>query len=116
MNHLQILNDATHRAHASGYVEEDHSDWKPSNNHGHGQTYGPPQAAAAWPSTPINVAYKVNHEETPKWHGPEHHPVLDHNGVPVDTHEVQHARKAHLAVLAAESAKHAGWEGAQKKW
>ncbi|XP_055614746.1 pupal cuticle protein-like [Toxorhynchites rutilus septentrionalis] len=32
------------------------------------------------------------------WHGPQHIPVI-HNGVPVETPEVQHARAVHLAAL-----------------
>ncbi|XP_021695066.1 cuticle protein 2 [Aedes aegypti] len=42
------------------------------------------------------------------WHGPQHIPVI-HNGVPVETPEVQHAKAAHLAALhAAGSGAHWG--------
>lgn len=38
---------------------------------------------------------------SPAYYYPQHHiPVLDHNGVPIDTPEVQAARKQHLAAVA----------------
>ncbi|XP_055615365.1 pupal cuticle protein-like [Toxorhynchites rutilus septentrionalis] len=43
------------------------------------------------------------------WHGPQHIPVI-HNGVPVDTPEVQHAKASHLAALASAGAG-AHWGG-----
>ncbi|XP_044758197.1 uncharacterized protein LOC123316274 [Coccinella septempunctata] len=108
--HEQALHQAAALAHASGNGEEDHSAWKEEQGH---QVYGPPQSAG-WPSAPVHTSYKVNHEHIQKWHGPEHMPVLDHSGVPIDTPEVQHARKAHLAALAAESEKHKGWQPEQQ--
>ncbi|KAL3273254.1 hypothetical protein HHI36_014708 [Cryptolaemus montrouzieri] len=120
--HHEALSQAAARAHAAGSDEEDNSwnesdepeAWSGSADQGT-QAYGPPKSAG-WPSTPTNIAYKVHHDHIQKWHGPQHMPVLDHNGVPIDTPEVQHARKEHLAALAAESLKHKGWEGVQKKW
>ncbi|XP_045476115.1 uncharacterized protein LOC123681845 [Harmonia axyridis] len=109
--HQQALTQAAALAHSSGHGEEDHSAWKEEKGH---DVYGPPQSAG-WPSTPVHTSYNVHHDETQKWHGPEHMPVLDHNGVPIDTPEVQHARKAHLAALAAESEKHKGWQP-EPKW
>ncbi|XP_044730126.1 uncharacterized transmembrane protein DDB_G0289901-like [Chrysoperla carnea] len=38
-------------------------------------------------------------------------PKIGHNGVPIDTPEVQHARAAHLAALSQAQASHAGWAG-----
>ncbi|KAK9887751.1 hypothetical protein WA026_000065 [Henosepilachna vigintioctopunctata] len=104
LNHLKALNDAASKAHAAGYVEE-HNSWNGDNGaYNHGQS-------ADWSSSPVNADY---HEK--KWNGPIHIPVLDHNGVPVEPHEVQHARQEHLSALAAESSKHAGWNGVHQKW
>lgn len=44
-----------------------------------------------------NVNYIVQHDsDGQKYHGPLHVPILDKNGVPIDTPEVQEARRQHL--------------------
>lgn len=59
---------------------------------------------------PAQDHYEGHHEEAKSygaWHGPQHVPVI-HNGVPVETPEVQHAKAAHLNALASAGA-HSGY-------
>ncbi|XP_021695063.1 histidine-rich protein PFHRP-II-like [Aedes aegypti] len=49
------------------------------------------------------VAHAPAHHGAGAWHGPQHVPVI-HNGVPVETPEVQHAKAAHLNALASAGA------------
>ncbi|XP_053697486.1 pupal cuticle protein-like [Sabethes cyaneus] len=64
-----------------------------------------PAPVPAWHGAPAAPAW----HGAGAWHGPQHIPVI-HNGVPVETPEVQHAKAAHLAALhAAGSGGH--WVG-----
>lgn len=59
---------------------------------------------------PAQDHYEGHHEEAKSygaWHGPQHVPVI-HNGVPVETPEVQHAKASHLNALASAGA-HSGY-------
>lgn len=56
--------------------------------------------AAHWHAAPAAAAWHGHNA----WHGPQHVPVI-HNGVPVETPEVQHAKAAHYAAVHAASAK-----------
>lgn len=57
-----------------------------------------PVAAPAWHAAPAAAWHGAG-----AWHGPQHIPVI-HNGVPVETPEVQHAKAFHLNALAAAGA------------
>ncbi|XP_055585878.1 cuticle protein 18.7-like [Uranotaenia lowii] len=81
-----------------------------------GHHYAPAAPAGHWD----------NHHHEQKWHGPLHFPKI-HNGVPVETPEVQHAKAAHFAAIAKEGAHapayhghddHAHWAPAhhEQKW
>ncbi|XP_021695065.1 pupal cuticle protein-like [Aedes aegypti] len=59
--------------------------------------HAPVVHAPAYHSAP--AAYAGAHHGGGAWHGPQHVPVI-HNGVPVETPEVQHAKAAHLNALA----------------
>lgn len=50
----------------------------------------------------------VDHHDGGAWHGAQYVPVI-HNGVPVDTPEVQHAKAAHLNALASAHSGPASW-------
>lgn len=57
-------------------------------------------AAISHHSAPV-VSYAPQHDYTPHHYtGPIHIPVIDHNGVPVETPEVQHAKAEHAAAHA----------------
>ncbi|XP_058448134.1 histidine-rich protein PFHRP-II-like [Malaya genurostris] len=60
-----------------------------------------PHPAPAWHAAPAVHAHAWHGAGA--WHGPQHIPVI-HNGVPVETPEVQHAKAAHLAALHAAGA------------
>lgn len=65
------------------------------------QAYSAPHAVAEW-----------NGASSGHYYGPQHIPVI-HNGVPVETPEVQHAKAAHLAAVAeagARSYDHGQWD------
>ncbi|XP_062539466.1 cuticle protein 18.7-like [Armigeres subalbatus] len=61
---------------------------------------------SAYPShgpAPLHAPVAPAHLGAGAWHGPQHVPVI-HNGVPVETPEVQHAKAAHLNALASAGA------------
>lgn len=106
--HYAALSKAS--AHAGPYSGHDDGSydgrWDGDNGvHDGGYAHGGGHAA------PSHYATSAHHEHGHygPYKGPIHIPVIDHNGVPVEPAEVQHARAAHLSALAAESHKSAGY-------
>ncbi|CAH0564196.1 unnamed protein product [Brassicogethes aeneus] len=104
---------AVHLAHL------EHQKWQPENGWTQPQVNSWAPQSSGW-RKPTETSYKINHGSSyhNQYHGPQHYPVLDKHGVPLETPEVNLAKLQHYAAVQQANSKQAlnPWQEEQNGW